>query len=177
LATEQPDWPTIRVAFESGNASGRALGRKSGLSHTAIQKRARSANWTRPARAAPLAKEISPPIAVAAVADQRSIIDRGRDLVARLLDELHASTAHLGELEDLILAECAKDADGRRRHAMLQAVGLPTRAVVLKNLAMAAKTLADVVPGKKTQAGDAARTAATGRFSTPAAPRLVVNNE
>jgi hypothetical protein len=205
LATEQvatrpgvkPDWSVIQGAFERGEVSGRALARKYCLSHTAIQKRARSESWTRPVQsdrrhpsrrsqvktvpaigaAKPAAPEVRASPTLAAVADPKAIIDMGRDLAVRLLDELQATTAHLGEIEDLIVSETASDQDGRRRHAMLLAVGLPTRAAVLKNLTLAAKTLAEVAPGKRVKAEDAAKSAGTGRFSTPPAPKLVVNNQ
>jgi hypothetical protein len=185
LATKpavKPDWSMIQVLYERGEVSGRALARQYCLSHTAIQKRARSESWTRPVQSEPqqprplsraktapaidTAKLGAPEVRVsptlAAATDPKAIIDMGRDLAARLLDELHATTAYRGEIEALIIAETAGDPDGRRRQAMLQVVGLPTRATVLKNLALAAKTLAEVMPGKRVKAEEAARTAGDG---------------
>jgi hypothetical protein len=67
----------------------------------------------------------------------------------RLLSELDASTTHIGELHQLIEDFTADDRDGRRRHAVQQAVNLSTRATIMKNLASAAKTLAEAAPGKR----------------------------
>jgi hypothetical protein len=117
---------------------------------------------------------VSPTLADAAAADPKALIQRGRDITGRLLNELDATTGHVGELEALITGATEDDRDGRRRHAMLQAVGLSTRAAVLKNLALAAKTLSEAAPGKK---GDDEKRPRPSRFATPSAPRLVVDNE
>lgn len=187
----KPDWPMIRVAYESGAISDRALAREHGLSDTAIRKRAKAEKWQKASRpdlmhrgnpsqrAAAEASANSPPREVrqpspAMTPDQ--IIDRGRGLAVRLLDELETTTAYVGELEEMILTETEDDRDGRRRHAMQKAIDLPSRAAVLKNLALAAKTFAEAMPGKKEERADAAKKVGVGRFETPAAPKLVVNN-
>jgi hypothetical protein len=119
-----------------------------------------------------------------AAADPAAIADRGRDLVARMLAELEAITANHDELRAAIIDATKDDGDGRRRARLLRLVDLPSRAVVLKDLAAAARTLGEAQPapaatGKKADAkGRAARVAATGRFATPPAPpKLIVNNE
>jgi hypothetical protein len=115
--------------------------------------------------------------------NQAAIADRGRDLVARMLAELEAITANSAELRAAILDATKDDGDGRRRARLLRLVDLPSRAIVLKDLMTAAKTLAAPAPeaatGKKVDAkAKAARVAASGRFATPPVPpKLIVNNE
>lgn len=165
----------------------RALARERGLSDVAISKRAKAEGWARkpkpngepiPSRA-DVELKVSPTLAAVVDVDPKVLIKHGRDLTRRLMDELDATTSHVGEIEEAITAYTAGDKDGQRRFAMLKAVGLPTRANVLKTLTLAAKTLAEAAPGKKEEAQNAATTAArSGRFATaPTPPKLVVNNE
>jgi len=183
------DWSAIRMAYEVSTVSVRALSRECGLSNVAIHKRAKAEGWIRKPRPdvshaptpSPAAAEltVSPTLAAAIDVDPKVLIRQGRDLTHRLMDELDATTSHVGELEEAIAAYTADDKDGQRRFAMLKAVGLPTRANVLKTLALAAKTLAEAAPGKKEEAKEAAATAAkSGRFAMqPTPPKLVVDNE
>src|SRR5207248_267103 len=73
--------------------------------------------------------------------DPAAIADRGRDLVARMLAELDAITANSAELRAAILDATKDDGDGRRRARLLRLIDLPSRAIVLKDLMTAAKTL------------------------------------
>jgi len=102
----------------------------------------------------------------------------GRDLALRLLDELDATTAHIGEIEDLIEDETADDSNTRRRTAMMRAVSLPARSMTLKTIAQALGALKETEgeKGKKEQREDAAKEAAKGKFAPPAPPKLVVDN-
>jgi|SRR5690348_3867968 hypothetical protein len=182
-----PDWAAIRMAYEASAMSIRALARERGLSDVAISKRAKAEGWTRKPKPpgepipSPAAAElkVSPKLAAVVDVDPKMLIKHGRDLTRRLMDELDATTSHVGEIEEAIAAYTADDKDGQRRFAMLKAVGLPTRANVLKTLALAAKTLAEAAPGKKEEAKEAAATAAkSGRFAMqPTPPKLVVDNE
>lgn len=195
----QVDWLMVRAAFESGQLSDRSLAREYCVTPRAIRYRRAKEDWRKPpaptrddrdapAGAAPLPQpeapatapieiSVSPTLADAAAADPKAIVERGRHLAGRLLDELDVTSSHVGELEELIEAETAGDVDGRRRAAMMRAIALPTRAAVLKNLALASKTLAEIGAGKKADAGGATKSATPSRFSTPAPPRLVVNNK
>ena len=74
-------------------------------------------------------------------ADPKMIVDLGRALALRLLDELAATTAYIGDIEAAIIDETADDPDARRRQAMLRAVDLPRRAGILKDIATASRTL------------------------------------
>jgi hypothetical protein len=190
----KPHWAGIRASYEANSSSVRGLAAEHGMSHTAILKRAKAENWTRAARpdvvhtgnvaVEQTVKSNGPSdvlgLALAEVAEigPKVLVSRGRDLVARLFDELSASTTHRGEIENLIIDETRGDKDGRRRYAMMKAVSLSARAAVVKNLALAAKTLSDAAPtgGKKEETRDRAAVASKiGRFATPPTPpKLVV---
>lgn len=187
------NWAVIRAAYEAGDISIRAMARDAGVSDAAVRKRARAEGWQKPKRPdkvhdgrpvaardarapTPARERASSMVADAAAQDPKAIAKRGHALVVRLLDELETTSSYVGELEGLIIAETAEDRDGRRRTAMLRAVELSSRAVVLKNLALAAKTLAEAGPGKREEAALAAKAANSGRFATPPPPKLVVDN-
>jgi hypothetical protein len=90
-----------------------------------------------------------PRVAIAPPAELKTAIGRAKDLTLRLLSELDAVTAHIGEIEDLILAETDADEDGgRRRAAMLKAVSLGARSTVLKVLLTATRAWAELEGGK-----------------------------
>ena len=191
-ATPRTDWAAVRVAYEETSKSVRALAKEAGVSEGAVRKRAKAETWVRKAaestQAAPAASVpgVSGDIAAALAvleADVAVIVNRGRDLALRMLSELEATTTHVDELEEMISAETVGHQNGQRRHSMLQAISLPSRSMVGKNLAGMLKTLGDALPGagsgKKEAARDAARAAGSGgRFATPSGPpRLVVNNK
>ena len=52
----------------------------------------------------------------------------------RLLDELDATTAHIGEIETAIEIATANDDNTRRQDAMMRAVSLKARAETVKSL-------------------------------------------
>jgi hypothetical protein len=174
----QPDWPEIRAGYQANTCSIRALARRHGVSHTAIQKRSVAEGWERQPRSDLSPSRAENPAKVGPVSsDPKDAVARGRDLAARLLDELSATTSHLGEVEQAIVDETAGDPDGRRRAALLRAVDLPRRAAVLKDLATVLRTLDAAAPGKKAEAEAAAGRAGSGRYSVPGTPpKLVVNN-
>ncbi|MBN9448275.1 MAG: hypothetical protein J0I67_15400 [Bosea sp.] len=163
--TKTTDWEAIEREFRAGQLSTREIARQHGLSDTAIRKKARAEDWDRDlsdkvrqqARAKLVrdagsqqgsqerrANETQTVEAAAlrqveVVRQHRHAIGRGRDLTLRLLDELDATTTHVGELEEMIEDETAGDKSPMRRNAMLKAVGLPSRAGVIKDLSAAAK--------------------------------------
>ncbi len=161
----QADWEAIEREYRAGQLSAREIARQHGVSDTAIRKKAKAAEWDRDlsekvrsqARAKLVREDGSQSGShlsheseartvegaanrqVEVVRQHRHAIGRGRDLTLRLLDELDAATSHVGELEEAIEAETAADKTGQRRAAMLKAVGLPSRAGVIKDLSAAAK--------------------------------------
>lgn len=179
------DWPLIRRDFEKSDISVKEIARWSGISDTAIHKRAVAEGWTPHKSRKPKKVRVptpSPPPIVyvrqptaltAATMDPETIIGRGRNLVLRLMDELDAVTANLGEITEAIYGETAKDDVDGRREAMLRAVSLKARSETLKTLALAAKTLAEttVPEGKKAQRqARAEQISGEGRFAVPSAP-------
>ncbi|WP_277969295.1 hypothetical protein [Sphingomonas echinoides] len=94
-----------------------------------------------------------------------------------MLDELDATTAHIGELEEMIEDLTAGDRDGRRHDGMMSAISLSGRAKTLKELATAFKTIneASAPQGKKAAAQERAREVAGGsRFRPVGTPALKV---
>lgn len=182
------DWATIQREYTSTVVSVGELAEKHCLSRAAIQKRARERGWTRP-ETAPKRPEkkrdlsvtyrVEETTVVATVANPEGIAERGYGLAIRLLDELDAATSHPGELEAIIMEATGADESPKRAEALMKAVSLGSRAATLKALATAVKTLAEAnvaaPQGKKQQRQDAAEKVG-GRFSTPTAPKLVVDN-
>jgi hypothetical protein len=72
---------------------------------------------------------------VEVVRQHRNTLSRSRDIANRLLDELDATTGHIGEIEAAIAAATAGDESPKRREAMIRAVSLAARASTLANLA------------------------------------------
>lgn len=170
------DWSRIELEYLAGEDSVREIADRHEISHTAIQKRAKAAGWVRPVATGnqrqPAAKPR--PTTAAPVTDQPAespvIADRGRRLVARMLDELDAITSHAGELEEAIIAETMGDRTSDRRATMMKAVSLDGRANTLKTLSLALKTIneASAPQGKKAAAQEKATE--IGRRFTPLGP-------
>lgn len=149
------DWERIRAEYEAGQLSTRELGRAFGTSEAAIRRRAKSHGWTR--SLAPKVRRavrerlirddaVSPEVeaevvetaavrGVEVIRSHRRDIGQARDVAGRMLLELDEATANREQIEALIWDETAGDEDGKRRHAMLRAVSLPSRASALQALA------------------------------------------
>lgn len=162
MATEKTptDWEAIEREYRGGQLSVAEIGRKFGVSHTAIQKKAKKRNWARdltervkseiaarmvaeglqPAREAATI-EHSVQRGVMILTGQRGRIGRTSEIVAKLLEELHDTTDNLAEIEDAIHDETEDDESGKRRARMLAAVALPSRSAVVNNLTQSLKTL------------------------------------
>jgi len=150
------DWDRIELEYLAGEASVREIADRHEISEGAIRKRAKAEKWVRSVRT--LRTVRTEPVAVAAspaepvpVPDAAVIAERGRGLVARMLDELDATTTHQGKLEEMIEDETSGDREARRRDGMLAAISLTGRAKTLKELATAFKTIneASAPQGKK----------------------------
>lgn len=154
------DWEAIEREYRGGQLSIAEIGRRHGVSHVAIMKRAKKREWSRD-----LTERVRQEIAarmvteglqrpreavtiqdlaargVAILSGQRTRIGRTTEAVAKLLEELHDTSDNLTDIEDAIHEETADDANGKRRARMLAAVALPSRASVANNLTQALKTL------------------------------------
>lgn len=163
------DWEAIEREYRAGQLSVSEIGRQHGVSHTAINKKAKAQGWTRNL-AARVREEVSAKLvsdgvsaanaretvalaaarAVDVVRSHRKDIARSRDVAARLLEELDMATAHRDQIAEEIDAFCdvegadSEAARGRaekRRAAMHRAVGLATRAGAMQSLMGAMKSI------------------------------------
>ena len=177
------DWDALKADFIAGAMSNRDLARWYGISESMIRKKAKQEGWVRRDSAQGAGRALPEPEPVKIYhgtvltpenTKPEHIIERGRSLVMRLLDELEATTCRAGELEAMI--EAATDTGDRQREALMQAISLKTRSDVLKALSTAAKTLSEAgAPQGVKQARQSAgeRVAeSSSRFATPAAPRI-----
>lgn len=170
------DWGGIEGDYCAGVMGVREIARWYGVSHTAINKRAKQKGWDRKTAPGHVAKERAP-VVPAVAAGALTVAERARKLAGRMVDELDAVTAHCGELEDMI---CTEESDPRRRQALLKALSLGERAMTLKNISQTLKTLNETgevgATGKKAQRqANAEKSASGGRFAAPVGPRPTVN--
>ena len=150
------DWDRIELEYLAGEASVREIADRHEISEGAIRKRAKAEKWVRSVRTLRTVRTVpvavaDPPAEPVPVPDAAVIAERGRGLVARMLDELDATTTHQGKLEEMIEDETSGDREARRRDGMLAAISLTGRAKTLKELATAFKTIneASAPQGKK----------------------------
>ena len=180
MAARKPasDWDRIEQEYRAGEASIRETADRYEVSEAAIRKRAKKDGWDRAEVKVrkvrtfgpePRVRTLEPqPVPEAAV-----IAERGRGLIARMLDELDAVTTYEGELEELIEGETDDDRSGKRRDSMLAAISLPGRAKTLKELATAFKTINEAAApqGKKAAAQEKADEI-SNRFRGVGPPKL-----
>lgn len=161
MAERKPvDWEAIEREYRAGQLSVSEIGRQHGVSHTAINKRAKRYSWTRNL-AERVRQEVSTQLVsdevsaktdretikvvaarvVQVVREHRDDIATARRIVRSFFGELEVESAAIEDIEAAIIDETADDKTGHRRAAMLRAVSLPTRAGVVKDLAMALKSL------------------------------------
>ena len=184
-----PDWVAIRADYLRGEDSLRDIADWHGISDTAIRKRAKAEKWPVRPKQVRKATSCEPPVrttpaprprgaeAAEEAADPAAIATAGRGLVRRMLDELDTVTAHVGELEDMIVGETAGDENDKRRDGMFMAVTLPGRAKTLKELATAFKTLNEAsAPQGKKAAAQGKADAIASRFRPLGPPSLKVVN-
>lgn len=155
-ARSAADWEAVEREYRTGQLSVREIGRLYGLSHTAINKRARKGGWTQNL-AARVRSEVSARLVsnevstrnddravdevasrvISLVREHRQDIGSARQLVASLVTELQDASDNIGEINMSIEGQ----ADINRRRQMQKAVSLPARAAVIANLASALKCL------------------------------------
>jgi hypothetical protein len=175
--TKPIDWVAIERDYRAGIMSIREIAKWYGnVTEAAIRKKAKAEGWTREAE--PKHFERTPRVERAEITEiagpaamrPEQLTDRARGLAARLLDELDAVTAHIGEIEFMIETE---ETDPRRRAALQKAVSLGERAKTLKDVSLTMKTLTEAAApeGKKAARQESANKASSaGRFGVPAAP-------
>lgn len=163
------DWERVEQLFRAGLLSVREIAATCGVSHTAINKRARNAGWERDLKAKIQAKadslvskaEVSKQVSTEALATERGIVEanaqviadiriahrtdigRSRRLAIKLLDELESVTDNrqlFEELGELMRSEDDKGQD-RRNDLYMKVIELPTRTKTMKDLGETLKNL------------------------------------
>ena len=164
-----PDWERIEIEYRAGVRSVREIAALHGISHTAINKKAKAEGWLRDLSAkikakaeakvsrALVSKEVSSETRILesavveanaqAIAEirlaHRADIRRGRTLVLSLLTELEGQTTNRALFEQLGELMAQPDENGRDRLADLyhKVIGLSGRVSNVKALAEALKNL------------------------------------
>ena len=162
------DWERIEQLYRAGILSVREIGAACGVSHTAVNKRAKAHGWDRDLQAKIKAKadalvskaEVSKQVSSEALATERAIVDanakviadiriahrtdigRSRELANKLLDELEDITDERGTLRELIaqLKE-SDDVDTAMLELASKMSSLPSRTKTMKELAETLKHL------------------------------------
>ncbi|MBC3948342.1 hypothetical protein [Pseudomonas folii] len=169
MTTKQPDWEAIERAYRAGLLSVREIAASCGVSHTAIQKRAKANSWERDLKAKIKAKadslvakrEVATQVASKAVETEREIIElnaevianirmahrgdisRGRRMTNKLLDELEALTDEQGTIKELIAQ--LKDGDHDDGEAMSDMLALANKMGALPSRTKTMKELAETL--------------------------------
>jgi hypothetical protein len=153
------DWEAIEGMYRAGLLSVREIARSHGVSHTAIQKRAKADGWARDltakVRQQVATALVATEVATAGTATERQMVEaaatqiitlvrehrgqigRNRALVDKLMAQLELAADNRDLLEGIIdeVENCATGASTQRHAALMKAVSLSTHAGVLKNLA------------------------------------------
>ncbi|EFQ62393.1 hypothetical protein PFWH6_3919 [Pseudomonas fluorescens WH6] len=169
MTTKQPDWEAIERAYRAGLLSIREIASTQGITHGAINKRAKRDGWERDLKAKIQAKAdslvskrtVSTEVSTKQADTEREIIEvnaevianvrmahrgdisRGRRLTNKLLDELEGLTDNR-ELFDQ-LGELMRDPDDngfdKRNELYGKVISLPGRSKTMKEMAETLKTL------------------------------------
>lgn len=166
---QSPDWERIEYDYRAGVLSIREIASQHGITHTAINKRAKKEGWERDLKAKIKAKadalvskrEVSTEVSTKRAETEREIIEsnaeaianvrmahrgdisRSRRLTNKLLDELEALTdnsALYDELGDLLRQPDDRGMD-RMSDIYHKVISLPGRTKAMKELADTMKTL------------------------------------
>jgi len=164
-----PDWERIEADYRAGLLSVREIAASQGISHTAIQKRAKAEGWERDlgakikakAEALVAKREVAKTVATEAAATERIIVEanaeviagvrmahrtdiaRARRLAMSLLDELEVETGSLDlftELGELLRSEDDKGQD-KRNDVYRKVISSAGRIDGMKKLAETLKVL------------------------------------
>ena len=164
MATKQPDWEAIERAYRAGLLSIREIASTQGITHGAINKRAKRDGWERNLKAKIQAKAeaevskraVSTEVSKERQATERQVVEanaeaivhvrlshrqdikRGRSIVMRLLDELELQTGpeNAALLEELGVLLRKEDDKGVDKLIDLyqRVISLPGRAKTMKDL-------------------------------------------
>lgn len=164
-----PDWEAIESAYRAGLLSIREIASQHGITHGAINKRAKRDGWERDLNAKIKAKadalvskrEVSRVVSTEAATNERILIEanaevianvrmehrgdirRARELTNLLFDELSAECADVAALEQLGELMFSPDDKGRDRMNEIyqKVISMPSRVKSLKDLSDSLKNL------------------------------------
>ena len=167
------DWERIEADYRAGLLSVREIAASQGITHTAIQKRAKAGAWERDLSAKIKAKadslvakrEVASAVATARAATDQVIVDanaqviadiriahrgdisRSRRVAMSLLAELEFQTGNLDLLEGLaeLLIDDGDESEDAKRSANAKRWEAFNRAIALGSRASTMKTLADAL--------------------------------
>lgn len=163
------DWERVEKDYRAGILSVREIAGYAGVSHTAIQKRAKTYGWERDLKAKIHAKadalvakrEVASKVASRSVETEREIVDgnaesvadirmahrgdiaRARRMTNKLLDELESLTDEQGTIKELIAK--FKDGESEDSDAMSDALALAKKVSALPNRTKTMKELAETL--------------------------------
>lgn len=178
--TKKPiDWTAIERDYTKTSLPVRELARWYNCDEKAIRLRAKAGGWLRPGQensAAPPQAPQPPDALVAPIVERLrgmapdepaqtpDIVERARRVALRMVDELETVTSRRGDLGAMIDEALAGESNAKQRATLQKALSLSDRAMVLKNLALATKTLAEAhaPAGKKAAAVEDAKSAGLG---------------
>ena len=170
MTDKQPtDWERIEQLYRAGVLSVREIAATCGVSHTAINKRAKAGGWDRNLKAKIHAKadalvskaEVSTKVSTETLATERGIVEanaqviagirlahrtdigRGRRLANKLLDELEGLTDNRDLFEKLGELLRPEDDNGqdKRNDLYMKVIDLPARTKTMKELGETLKNL------------------------------------
>ncbi|WP_437871542.1 hypothetical protein ACSD7O_24855 [Methylorubrum extorquens] len=173
------DWTAIERDYKKTSLPVRELARWYNCDEKAIRLRAKAGGWLRPGQETSAAPPQAPQPLDALVApiverlremapdepaQTPDIVERARRVAMRMVDELETITSRRGDLDALIDQALTGESNARQRASLQKALSLSDRAMVLKNLALATKTLAEAhaPAGKKAAAAEDAKSAGLG---------------
>lgn len=178
--TKKPiDWTAIERDYKKTSLPVRELARWYNCDEKAIRLRAKAGEWLRPGQETSAASPQAPQpldVLVAPIVERLremapdepaqtpDIVERARRVAMRMVDELETITSRRGDLDALIDQALTGESNAKQRASLQKALSLSDRAMVLKNLALATKTLAEAhaPAGKKAAAAEDAKSAGLG---------------
>lgn len=169
MTAKQPDWERIEQLFRAGLLSVREIASASGVSHTAINKRAKAEGWERDLKAKIKAKadslvskrEVSSKVSTETLATERGIVEANAEVIAdirmahrtdigrsrrmanKLLDELEGLTDEQGTMKELIAQ--LKDSDNGEGPDMSDVLALASKMASLPSRTKTMKELAETL--------------------------------
>lgn len=167
-AKPTPDWELIEGLYRAGVLSVREIAADQGVSHTAIQKKAKAGSWERDLKAKIKAKadalvakaEVAKQVATERLATEQGIVEgnaqvvadirmahrrdisRSRRLAIKLLEELEGATDERATIQEIIAQlKDGEDADTAMLDLASKMMSLPNRTKIMKEIAEALRVL------------------------------------